>query len=322
MKNKNIIVVLLGIACAILIAAVGLTVAKDKKQEDAPAEEEERQTSYITYNGQKYKLDANVRTVLFMGIDKEAKADIGGTPGTNGQADSLNLLILNKESGKGQILQISRDSMVNLEIYGVKGEKVRKMEGQICLQYAYGDGESKSCRLTSDRVSELLGNIKIDSYIALTLDGVIAAADALGGVTLTVPEDYTAIDPAFTAGATVTLKGEQAEKYVRSRDTSLLDSNNQRMKRQSQFMNALIVQLKKSGETQSAAAYNLMYNLMKPFMETNLTADGMKEISEYEYAEDTITLPGEVIEKDGYAEYIVDTESLKEIVIDQFYVPQ
>ena len=55
-----------------------------------------------------------------------------------------------------------------------------------------------------------------------------------------MPEDYTAVDPAFEKGAEVTLNGELAEKYVRKRDIEVLDSNNQRMERQSQFMDALI----------------------------------------------------------------------------------
>ena len=34
------------------------------------------------------------------------------------------------------------------------------------------------------------------------------ATDAVGGITLTVPEDYTAVDLAFEKGAEVTLNGE------------------------------------------------------------------------------------------------------------------
>ena len=77
----------------------------------------------------------------------------------------------------------------------MNGEKLGKEKGQIALQYAYGDGGRKSCWLTKNAVSELLYGVKIDAYLAMTIEGIAKATDLIGGVTLTVPEDYTDIDP-------------------------------------------------------------------------------------------------------------------------------
>lgn len=326
MKSKNKILVLLCAVCVVLIGAVIVTVMQQKKKENraittsdtlsSQKSQGEQQGQFITYKDEKYKKNSDIKTMLFMGVDKAAKADLHNNPGENGQSDSLNLLIMNTAANEAQILQISRDSMVDIDIFGTAGDKLMTEAGQIALQYAYGDGEEKSCRLTAERVSELLYGTSIDTYLSLTLDGMVAATDAVGGITLTVPEDYTAIDPSFEAGATVTLSGELAEKYVRTRDIEVLDSNNQRMERQSQFMNALIQKLQDiKGNTQ----YAVLYQELEPYMVSNMTADELKEVSEYEISSEMYRVPGEIIEKDGHAQYIVDNAKLKEMVINLFY---
>ena len=324
MKHKNAGLVILVLFCAVLIGLTVYTVAgknTDRQEtENAETAEESREdagtSGTITYDGKQYKLDTSVRTVLFMGIDQQAKADLSGTPGENGQSDSLNLLVMNTGTRKAQVLQISRDSMVDIDIYSVGGEKLRTEEGQIALQYAYGDGAERSCQLTSDKVSDLLYGVRIDNYLSLTLEGMVVATDAVGGITLTVPEDYTAIDPAFQQGATVTLNGELAEKYVRTRDIEVLDSNNQRMDRQSQFMSALIEKLQ---GIDSTARYASLYTELEPYMVTSMTADELKDISEYSVSEEMLRVPGEIIEKDGHAQYLVNNEELQKIILELFY---
>lgn len=321
MKNNKFIAIL-AIVCVILLCGVGYTILNGKNKDetrDVPAsstDDAEKSSDTIVVDGREYRLNTNIQTVLFMGIDKNAKSDMGDRAGENGQSDSLNLLIVDRETKKAQILQISRDSMVDIDIYSASGEKMISEPGQIALQYAYGDGEEESCRLTAGKVSELLYGVNVDSYLSLTMEGMVKAADAIGGVTMTVPEDYTWIDPAFSKGATLTMDGEMVEKYVRSRDTEVLDSNVQRMERQSQFMGALIEKLQNVKETSN---YLSLYQQMEPYMVTNMTADEMKSLSEYDIDTDTLEVPGEVILKDGHAQFIIDNEALRKIILKTFY---
>lgn len=321
MKNNKYIAIL-AIVCVILLCGVGYTILHGKNKDetrDTPAsstDDEEKSSDTIVVDGREYRLNTNIQTVLFMGIDKNAKSDMGDRAGENGQSDSLNLLIVDRETKKAQILQISRDSMVDIDIYSASGEKMISEPGQIALQYAYGDGEEESCRLTAGKVSELLYGVNVDSYLSLTMEGMVKAADAIGGVTMTVPEDYTWIDPAFSKGATLTMDGEMVEKYVRSRDTEVLDSNVQRMERQSQFMGALIEKLQNIKETSN---YLSLYQQMESYMVTNMTADEMKSLSEYDIDTNTLEVPGEVILKDGHAQFIVDNEALRKIILKTFY---
>ena len=60
----------------------------------------------------------------------------------------------------------------------------------------------------------------------------------LGGVTLTFSQDMTDIDPLMTAGATLTLNGQQAEAFCRSRMGVGDQTNASRMVRQRQYLQA------------------------------------------------------------------------------------
>ena len=320
MKNKNGIIVVLAVVCALLLCGVGYTLwqykEEEKKLETVTEPESDGQSGVVVIDGVKYKRNTNIQTVLFLGIDKEAKSELGNRPGENGQSDSLNLLVADRETKKAQILQISRDSMVDIDIYSASGDKMISEQGQIALQYAYGDGEEESCRLTAEKVSELLYGVEIQSYLSLTMEGMVRAADAIGGVTMTVPEDYTWIDPAFEKGQTLTMDGAMVEKYVRSREIEVLDSNVQRMQRQSQFMGALVEKLQ---SIEGNSNYLSLYQEMEPYMVTNMTADEMKALSDYEIDPETVNIPGEVILKDGHAQFIVDNEGLRNIILKMFY---
>lgn len=322
MKNNNKYIAILAIVCVILLCGVGYTILNGKNKDEtqdtsvSSTDDEKKSSDTIVVDGIEYRLNTNIQTVLFMGIDKNAKSDMGERAGENGQSDSLNLLIADRETKKAQILQISRDSMVDIDIYSATGEKMMSEPGQIALQYAYGDGEEESCRLTSGKVSELLYGVNVDSYLSLTMEGMVKAADAIGGVTMTIPEDYTWIDPAFSKGTTLTMDGATVEKYVRSRDTEVLDSNVQRMQRQSQFMGALIEKLQNMNGTSN---YLSLYQQMEPYMVTNMTADEMKSLSEYDIDTNTLEIPGEVILKDEHAQFIVDNEELRKIILKIFY---
>ena len=76
-----------------------------------------------------------------------------------GQSDALILLSTNKEDKTTTLLEISRDSMTDVKTYDLNGEYLGKERAQITIQYAYGDGEQRSCQLTKEAVSNLLYEI-------------------------------------------------------------------------------------------------------------------------------------------------------------------
>ena len=320
MKKKKYVI--LGIVTVLLVTVVGVLayrMQQDKKKEKIKYDgytDENQETNYITYKGEKYKYNYNLRTVLFMGIDKEGEIEekkVGG----GGQTDSLVLFAMDTEKKTTQALSVSRDTMTDIRTYDMSGEFLSTERAQLALQYAYGDGKAKSCVLTREAVSNLLYQTPVNSYVALTMEGFSRIADELGGIRITVPQDYTHINPAFKKGETITLNGKMAEQYVRYRDTSASGSNNERMERQSQFIETLVKQLQINMKEKKDAVH--LYRKMKPYMVTDISEEELEKMINYEFEGKVEKVPGTVQKGEKYDEFIVDNEKLKEKVINMFY---
>lgn len=320
MKKKKYVI--LGIVTVLLVTVVGVLayrMQQDKKKEKIKYDgytDENQETNYITYKGEKYKYNYNLRTVLFMGIDKEGEIEEKKV-GDGGQTDSLVLFAMDTEKKTTQALSVSRDTMTDIRTYDMSGEFLSTERAQLALQYAYGDGKAKSCVLTRETVSNLLYQTPVNSYVALTMEGFSRIADELGGIRITVPRDYTHINPAFKKGETITLNGKMAEQYVRYRDTSASGSNNERMERQSQFIEALVKQLQINMKEKKDAVH--LYRKMKPYMVTDISEEELERMINYEFEGKVEKVPGTVQKGEKYDEFIVDNEKLKEKVINMFY---
>lgn len=318
-KRKYII---LGIVTIILLIIAG-TLAyhtiqmKDKgKIEYKEYKSNTQEKNYIMYKGEKYKYNYDLRTILFMGIDKQGKI-VKNKVGAGGQADSLMLLILDTKKESISVLSISRDTMTDIKTYDADGNHLSTDREQIALQYAYGDGGKKSCIRTKEAVSNLLYQIPIQSYVSLTMEGFSYLTDALGGVEIVVPEDYTHINPLFKKGKTITLNGKTAQQYVRYRNTDVLGSNDQRMQRQSQFIEAMVQKLQ--DVTKGTKEIAQLYHQLDPYMVTNLSEDELRKLLDYKINKTIEKVPGVVQQGEKYDEFIVDNERLQEKIVKMFY---
>ena len=281
---------------------------------------------YVTYNGKRYERNEDIISILCMGVDrseaKEAKAD-DLRIGEQGQADSLFVACINVTNGKITMINISRDSMVAVDKYNVDGEYVGVEDLQICTAFAYGDGKEKSCENVSKSVSRLLYGIPMDAYGAIDIPAIGVLNDAIGGVPVTILEDMSDRDAAMKKGANITLTGEQAERYVRSRDHVNADANNARMQRQRQYLTSFI------RKTLSAARSNLsvvlsLYQAAQSYMTASLDLSEMVYLTSLVMTHDftsqnIITVPGEAVMGETYAEYNVDQDALYEIILSVYY---
>ena len=153
-----------------------------------------------------------------------------------GQSDFLLLLVLDKENKTITPIHINRDVMTEITILGVLGDEAGTINSEIARSHGFGDGKEQSCEYTCDAVRNLFLDIDIDYYVSMNLDGISELNDFMGGVTVTINEDMSALDPAMTAGTTLTLHGDQAEYFVRSRMNVGDGTNTARMERQRQYM--------------------------------------------------------------------------------------
>lgn len=328
MKNKKIFMIFAAVIAIGVIAVAFFSFLKarnvptvtrnnaENSESDTPQQNEGMTLSgkKISWRGKEYVYNTDIRNILFLGIDKHEEMQAQEYAGRGGQADCIILLSLNTKDKTATMLNISRESMTDIDIYDMSGKFVETQEAQLALQYAYGDGEKRSCWLMKKAVANLLKDIPIHGYMALNIDGISVINDVLGGVEITVLEDYTFIDEAFTQGATLTLTGSQAEKYVRYRDINVTGSNEGRMERQNQFLKAM-VQIMKEKNQEDSDFIDTLFSVGKPYMATDLTAEQMEKYASYTLNDAYIKIPGETQAGENHDEFIVDEEEMVDVLV-------
>ena len=314
-------------------AAQNMQSAANEKNENATdsgtqeAEESyELQEGQIRYNGKTYQYKDNLMNILCLGIDSRDGIAKEKTPGKAGQADCVILAVLDDDAKTIQLINISRDSMVPVHVYATDGSFVEDRTEQLALQYAYGNGRDWSCQLMEEAVSELFYGLPIHGYCALSMNSIASLNDVVGGVTVTVPEDLAVMQPKlFTAGDTVTLKGELAYHFVHDRDYKSADiaSNNKRIARQKTYAVAFVNQFKQGMKEDMTLPVKL-YQTAEKQMVTSIGLDqAIYLCTEYmnsSFDTDNIyTIEGEVTKGEEYAEFNVDDDALYQLILDVFY---
>ena len=308
------------IVALVTVAFVRLE-AFEKKRTQFPETVVGEETLY--YEGKEYALRKNVETFLVLGLDKFSGA-VNDSYNNDQQADFLLLLVFDNDAKTCTALHINRDTMANMDVLGVAGQKVDTVKKQIALAHTYGNGQAVSCRNTANAVSALLYGMRIDHYMSLKMDAVPTFNDLVGGVELTLLEDFTSVDAAMVKGETLTLSGEQALHYVRTRYGLEDSSNSTRMERQRQYMNALYaktVQCIEADQSFIADAVLAMSEMMVSDRSVNQLQTLMEKLSTYTFVE-IDAIEGESILGEEYIEFYPSEASLQQIVVNLFYKPK
>lgn len=277
----------------------------------------------VEYGGQLYVPRENIQTLLILGLDKfqREQTTIGYT--NHLQSDFQMLVILDQQAKVIDVLHLNRDTMTEIRRLGVGGSEAGTFVGQLALAHTFGSGGSDSCLNAVKAVSNLLGGVKIDHYMTLTMDAVATLNDAVGGVTVELMEDFTEFDPTMEKGKEMTLMGDQALYYVRYRMTIGDGLNASRMKRQEQYLSAFYTKLmEKNQEDDNFLAKTLM-KVNNAFV-SDLTVTQLDSLAEL-MAQCTLnpfhSLKGETVKGEEFYEFYVDEEDLEKTVMELFYQP-
>ena len=278
----------------------------------------------VIYNGVEYELNKNIQTFLVLGLDKFEGASSTDSYNNDKQSDFLMLFIFDDSAKKWSVMNINRDTMVEMNILGVAGDKVGTVTKQIALAHTYGNGRNVSCQNTADAVSNLLNGVRVNHYISLTMDSVSVLNDLVGGVEVTVLDDFTGIDDKLIKGQNVTLKGAQALTYVRTRYGLEDSTNSTRMERQKQYLDGLYEKIVSSSEKDEEFIVNASLK-MTDYIISDRSVTQLQELGKkcIEYTKgDIITLAGESKMGEKYVEFYPDSAALEKLVIDLFYLPK
>lgn len=327
-KRKDIIktIIAMCIAAAVLLAAfVVISRWEDAKYTvqndltgDVYVEPVVQKPKTIKVDGVKYRQKGRIESYLFMGIDTRGEvAPVDGFVG-GGQADVQLLLVIDNQAQLWRILQLNRDSIVEVPVLGVTGQRIGTQQEQLALAHSYGTGMEDSCRNTVDAVSMMLWDQPIHGYFAMNLDAIALVNDAVGGVPVEITSDFTKVDPSLKLGQTVTLKGKQALTFLQSRRNVDDQSNLSRMARHRQYLQSL------TGKLLGLSKYEVLdtYSAVKDYTVTDMGSGSFQKISEklQDYRQlETVTVDGHTELLGQNVAYILDEQSLQQTILQLFY---
>lgn len=320
-----------GIVSIILVAAIAICALLISKWENIFFQTEGGESNVIidpiikepkriTIDGKEYLQTAKIQTYLLMGIDKDGKAVPVKDGEGGGQADMQILLVIDDEHETWRILQIDRDMMVESEMYDAEGNIAAITISQICLLHTAGSGMEDSCENVVKGLSSFLWDQPIDGYIAMNMGGINTLNDAMGGIPVKITTDFTAVDPSLPLGETVTLEGEQAERFVRSRMTVDDGTNVSRMARQREYMKSFV----KKFATLDMDTIVDVYDTIQDYTVTNMGSGLIEKLAEKVQSYEEL----ELVQFEGLHEsnglnitFQVDEQNKQDVILDLFYSP-
>ena len=323
-KKRYLKYVTIALAFVFLVAAALAFLEVWERQHAKYPHTETEANNTLTYEGREYIKNGNIETFLVLGLDKFNGTSTSDSYMNDKQADFLMLFVFDNDKKQCSALQINRDTMANVDVLGVSGERIDTVKKQIALAHTYGNGREVSCRNTKDSVEDLLLGISVNHYISFTMDSVPAMNDLVGGVELTVLDDFTGIDDTLVKGETVRLTGEQALCYVRTRYGLEDATNTNRMERQRQYIDALYRQTIDCINADDGFVIKLV-DTMDDYVVYDSSDHKMQKLVEkfdsYDFMGIT-TLEGEIKYGEEFVEYYPDEDFIKKTVVSLFYVPK
>lgn len=321
LRRKTMIIVAVVLLVCLTVTAmiyiIGQNAADAASGRSTPSDAE----GVITVDGQKYIPENNLETYLFIGVDSSGKVHEDHTDGT-GQSDVMILLVRNVSTGTYRTLSIDRNTMADVDSLDEDGNYIATTRIQMAFAHANGDGLESSCENTVRAVSNYLGGQKIDGYAAVNISAISMVNDMVGGVEVTIEDDFSDTDTSLKQGETMVLKGAQAEHFVRSRMGMDDASNTARMRRQSVYMAGMKTKLREKCAADNSFPLDL-YEALEDYMVTNIGAQkfsklAMLVVNDKDQGEVTIEGTSST-GRFGYTEFEPDEDSLNAAILQLFY---
>ena len=317
----------LGIAAGVLalgIAVIGVVLGMaDHYRINSDSSTDSREM--ITYKNETYVKKGNLETYLIAGIDAPGKVEKVTEYDGTGQCDVLAVIVRDRSTDQCKLLSIDRNTITAVKSLDNDGTYLDTTDIQISLAHAMGFDQQVRAENTVDAVSHLLGDQTIDGYAMVNMGAIQVVNDMVVGVTVTIEDDFSDVDPSMKKGETVTLMGEQAEKYVRSRKEISDGSNQNRMSRQSTYEEAFKPAFRNKCAENSKFPLEV-YHAMEDYMTTNISAKKFCRLAilmSDENQDEKVAISGTYgLDEDGWQTFTPDADSLQEAILELFYKKQ
>lgn len=291
------------------------------RSEDTAAETVKTKT--ITRNGIDYYPRQDINVMLVLGIDQYGPVESSNYYRNNGSADSVMLLVFDETNEECTVLYLNRDTMLDMDVLGVRGEYAGTFYGQLALAHTYGTGLEDSCENVKSTLMHFLHGLTVDYYVAMNMDAIPILNDSVGGVTVNVVDDFSLVDPTITLGE-LTLTGDQVINFVRTRKNVGDQKNLTRMERQKEYVYGFLDKLREKEHEDVNFIINV-YDQVAPYLVSdcpvNTFSSMLERYVDFEVKE-VVTPEGENVIGDEHYEFYVDEEKLDELIVRLFYAPK
>lgn len=317
-KKLAYFVVILILVLVMIISGLQILKSTDFFSNQATGETQASKT--VVKDGKEYYPRQDITVMMVLGIDQEGPIQSSNAYTNPGAADMVLLLVFDETEKICSVLQINRDTMLEVSVLGIRGEYAGTSYSQLALAYSYGTGLEDSCENVRDTLESYLKGLTVDHYIAMNLDAIPILNDAVGGVTVNVVDDFSEVDPSIPMGKVV-LRGRQVLSYVQTRKGVGDQKNVSRMERQKEYIGAFLDHFS-AMEQRDPEFFLAQYSKIEPYVVTDCSANVLSSmISRYkDYSiKEFVTPEGENVIGEEYYEFYADEEKLNQLVLDMFY---
>ena len=323
-SKSSYIKIIIALISLTLVVGSGLLILHEWEKTSGQFPQHEFGDTTVVYDDKEYTLKESVETFLVIGLDKfdgEASAD---SYNNDKQADFLMLFVFDNEKKQCSAIHINRDTITDVNVLGLNGNKVDTQKKQIALAHTHGNGKDVSCRNTAESVSSLLLGMKVNHYVSATMDTVVKLNDLVGGVEVMVNDDFTGIDDTLIKGEKVVLMGDHALNFVRTRYGLEDDSNSTRMVRQQEYINGLYDKFRECAENDDEfiikTSLELSDHIVSDRSVTQLQTLAQK-FNDYEFL-GIKDIEGESVAGEKFMEFHPNEKFVERMVIGLFYQPK
>lgn len=248
---------------------------------------------WVKFNGGIYEYKDSTMNFLIMGMDKNAEG---------AQAEFLALLVLDADDENIKLIPISTNAVsTDIVSEGLENSGALNCEEQV------------------KAVSNILYQLPIHGYAALSLDGIVPLNDAVGGIDVVTPMDFATADVSAKKDEKLHLAGKDSYRFLCSTAADLGGAQG-RLSRQEVYLRALVEGLYNKIQADSLSLISL-YREVGQFVTTDIGTNELAylatQASKYVYDEDNVLeIEGEAVET---SEEVNDSDALKELIINTFY---
>ncbi|MCR5797692.1 MAG: LCP family protein [Eubacterium sp.] len=296
-EKKKVITILLVVVAIFLVFGTAYVII----QKRVPISSQERQALETTEGGlfdtptpkpqvmgsiklgdEKFDYYDDINTYLFYGTDDtgvggKATANVARSDYRGSMADSIMILVVNHTREQYMIIPVNRDTMTKVHLINQEGKGEATADIQICTSHWYGGTLEESDANTLKAVSDFLGGVKFDGFYSMYMRDIGKLNNSVGGVEVTIEDDFSKVDKSLKRGETITLSDEQAFTYVHDRYDVGDEKNTSRMNRQQAFLSSFMKKAKEKFK-ESPGWINDIFGTLKDSSSSDLSAGKLSKI--------------------------------------------